>query len=433
MIRFRSGLAVVSVAVLALAGCTGGGEPSATPSPDSSASPGPSVSPSATPGAFVPDPAAAALGAPAQVALLKLGPTGLYLYDFDGNGVVQVDYTPGGAPGYMLTVDGDVSWDGVQVAFTSYASDVVSGDTNGVTDIFLKNLSSGAVIQVSDGPVTSWNEGSDRPRISADGAYVAFTSYATGLVPGVMDTPQVYLYSVLSGEILRVSIDPDSVAGYAYGSAVSAGGRYVAYASSAQGEFGDDNYLGGVYVLDTDTGIVEQISVASDGTPGDFLSANPSISLDGRWIAFDSEASNFVADDTNAFPNIYVRDRVTGETLLVSKNAAGGPGNNDSTNPRILGDGSGVVFQSYASDLVPGDTNGDYDIFYADLATGAIERINVGPGGVEANGFSRLEGLYGSRYAVFMTDATNLGGDGDDGPMYWYVYDLEMETLTKLR
>ncbi|MCJ7826839.1 MAG: hypothetical protein MUP36_01160, partial [Demequinaceae bacterium] len=264
MTRFRSGLAVVSIAALALAGCAGGGD--ASPSATTSPGPSSSSSPTSPPGGFDPDPAAATLGPAAPVALLKLGPTGLYLYDFGNNGVQQVDYTAGGAPGYQLTVDGDVSWDGTQVVFTSYASDVVAGDTNGVTDIFLKNVSSGAVIQVSDGPVTEWDVGSDRPRISADGTYVVFTCHALGLVPGVMDTPQVYMYSVLSGEIIRVSIDPESLAGYAYGPAVSAGGRYVAYASSAQGEFGDDNFLGGVYVLDTDTGVVEQASVSPDGT-----------------------------------------------------------------------------------------------------------------------------------------------------------------------
>lgn len=437
MTRSRTASALtVAVASLVLAGCGGGGALS-SPSASVTSAPTASPSPNPTPGAFQPDPAAATLGDPAPVALLKLGPTGLYLYTFNPDlsifSLQQVDAPSAGAPGFMLTVDGDVAWDGVQVAFMSFASDLVPGDTNGVTDVFLKQVQSQAIVQVSDGLVTDWREGSDSPRISADGGSVVFQSSAIGLVPGVTSTPQVYLYTVLSGELLRVSIDPDSMAGYAYDPAVSAGGRYVAYAASTQGEFGDDNFLGGVYVLDTDTGTVEQVSVASDGTPADGLSNSPSLSLDGRYVAFQSRASNLDPGFTNAFSNVYIHDRVTGETTLITKTAAGQPGDNESLDPEIVGNGDGVVFWSYATDLVPGDTNGESDVFYADLTTGTIERLNVGPGGVEANDFSILEGVYGGRYVVFWTLATNLGGEGDDGPQYWYVYDLETGAMTKLR
>jgi hypothetical protein len=438
MTRFRSMSALIAAAAIVLAGCGEGTDSTPSPSASSAATPSASASSSAAPGGFELDPAAAALGTPAPVALLNNhnGPTGVFLYTF-GPGltiadVEQVDYTPGGAPGNMLGVEGDVAWDGVQVAFRSFASDVVAGDTNGVTDIFLKNVSSGAAVQVSDGLVTDWDWGSDSPAISADGSSVVFRSSAVGLVPGVASTPQVYLYTVLSGELLLASIDPDSQANFAYDPAVSAGGRYVAYASAENGEFGGDNVVGGVYVLDTDMGEVELVSVASDGTPADYLSAGPSLSLDGRYVAFHSKASNLDPGFTNAFLNVYVHDRETGATTLVTKNAAGQPANNDSQDPEMVGNGTGVVFWSYASDLVPGDTNGDYDVFYADLATGAIERINTS-GGVEANGFSKLDGVYGGRYVVFWTYATNLGGDGDDGPEYWYVYDLETDTLTKLK
>jgi Tol biopolymer transport system component len=427
MSRYRWGAAVL--AAVLLAGCTDeGGAATPTPSP---ASPG--VTPSTSPGGFEPDPAAATLGEAAPVVLLKLGPTGLYLHNLEDSSEVRIDDTTVGAPGYQLTVDGDVTWDGSQVAFDSAAEDIIFSDTNGYIDVFLQQVATGSVYRVSEVAGVEWNEGSFGPRISADGSTIVFMSFATNLDPGVTTVPHVYRYDIAAGELKLVSVGPDGGQPWASDPSVSAGGRYIAFAASTQGEYGDDNFYGDVFVLDTTTGFVEQVSVATDGTPGDFISGHPSISLDGRLIAFESKASNFVVGDTNAFSNIYVRDRVTGETTLISKNASGGPGNNDSVGPAILGDGSGVVFWSYASDLLPGDTNGDYDVFYADLATGAIERINVGPGGVEANGFSMLEGVYGSRYVVFMTDATNLGGEGDDGPHYWYGYDLETGDLTKFR
>jgi Tol biopolymer transport system component len=380
----------------------------------------------------VPDPAAATLGEPAPVVLIKLGPTGLYLHNLGDSSEVQVDYTAGTAPGSKSSVDCDMSWDGTQVVFDSAAADIVPDDTNGVVDVFVW-LENNSVFLVSEVVGGAANEGSFEPRISADGSVVVFTSQATNLVPGVTRVPQVYRYPIVSGELSLVSASSVGETPYTFNPTISAGGRYVAYASSTQGEYGDDNFLGDVFVLDTTTGAVEQVSVATDGTSGDAISSGPSISLDGRLIAFQSKASTFVAGDTNAFANIYVRDRVTGETRLVSKNTSGGPANNDSVGPAMVQDGSGVVFWSYASDLVVGDTNNSHDVFYADLETGDISRLSVGPEGVEANGDSLLDAVYGARYVVFHTWATNLGGEGDDGSMHFYAYDLETGALTKLR
>jgi len=99
--------------------------------------------------------------------------------------------------------------------------------------------------------------------------------------------------------------------------------------------------------------------------------------------------------------------------------------------PLIAQDGAGVVFGSQASDLVAGDTNSAYDVFYADLTTGAVTRLSVGPGGVQANADSYPDAVYGGRYLVFFTYATNLGGDGDDGPMRQYILDLQTGALTR--
>jgi len=428
--RFRSGLAGVSIAALALAGCSGGGGPS--PSPTSS--PSPSSSPSPTAGLtdiFALDPAVLTIGEAAPVVLIKTGPTWLYLYNVATGQAQRIDVSQAGAPGYNLTIDGDVTWGGTEVAFDSAATDIIPGDSNGFVDVFLMQVDSGAVSRVSQSGAGAGNEGSFEPRISADGTSIVFTSFATNLVPGVATVPQAYRYSVLSGELSLVN--PSGAAGSSYSSspAISAGGRFIAYESSSQGEYGDDNFHGDVFVLDTKTGVTEQVSVATDGTSGDLLSSNPTISLNGRFVAFQSEASNLVEGDVNTVYDVFVRDRATGETRLISRAISGLPANGDSQTALMVQDGSGVVFGSQASDLVAGDGNNAYDVFYADLATGTLQRLSVGPGGEEADGDSYPDAVYGGRYLVFFTYATNLGGDGDDGPMRQYVYDLETGALTR--
>ncbi len=423
LLRTSAALAATLVVGTGVVGCSSG-----TPS----ASPTPSTSPTVPTVLFEPDAAAATLGDPASVVLLKLGPTGLYLVNPADPILVQMDYTAGGAPRATDMIDGDVSWDGTQVVFDSFASDVVSGDTNGVLDIFIKDVASGTVVRLSDGPVSNWDVGSWQPRISADGTTVVFTSYVLGLVSGVEIAPQVYLYSVPAGELSVVGVAPGSDPPLASDPSISAGGRYVAYSSILQGDYGDAGYLDAVFVFDTSTGKEELVSVAADGTPGNLASSDPSISLDGRYVAFQSKATNLTGEDTGMTYDVFVRDRATGETLLISANEAGSPANGDSINPKMVGDGSGVVFSSEASDLVSGDTNGFSDIFYSDLTTGSVRRLNVGPGGIEADGDSFVDAIYGARYVVITTYATNLGGAASDSPMSFYVFDLETLTLAKL-
>jgi len=431
----RASVAIAATLILgtSLTGCDAGdgGGPSTTPTPTSSVVPSATPSPTAPTGGFQPDAAAATLGDPAPVVLIKTGPSWLYLYNVATGTAQRIDESQLGVHGYMLTIDGDVSWDGMQVVFDSAATDIVNGDTNGFVDVFLKQVQSGAAFRVSEFDAVAGNEASTGPRISADGTTIVFTSYATNLVPGVTKVPQAYVYDVATGALELVPAGQVGQAAYGYHPAVSAGGRYVVFASSTQGEYGDDNYYGDLYVVDRTTGDVEQVSVASDGTPGDFLSSDPTISLDGRYVAFQSEASNLVGDDTNTVYDVFVRDRASGTTTLVSRTPGGAPANGDSQHALMVQDGSGVVFGSQASDLVPGDTNGAYDIFYADLATGAVTRLNVGPGGVQANADSYPDAVYGGRYLVFFTYATNLGGDGDDGPMRQYVYDFQTGTLDR--
>src|SRR5688572_4209052 len=168
--------------------------------------------------------------------------------------------------------------------------------------------------------------------------------------------------------------------GTSHASAISADGRYVAFASWASNLVaGDTNGSGDVFVRDRQTGTTERVSVASGGSEGDADSWEPAISADGRYVAFSSSASNLVPDDTNGTFDVFIRDRQTGTTERVSVASDGSEGNAGSWEPVIGADGPDVAFSSLADNLVPGDTNGVMDVFVRDRQAGTTERISVGP------------------------------------------------------
>ncbi|MGH2537869.1 MAG: TolB family protein, partial [Candidatus Promineifilaceae bacterium] len=174
-----------------------------------------------------------------------------------------------------------------------------------------------------------------------------------------------------------------------YYPSISADGRYVAFYSDAWNLVGGDtNGTWDVFVHDRDTGQTSRVSVASDGAQGDNHSGAPSISADGRYVAFNSVASNLVGGDTNGAYDIFVHDRDTGQTSRVSIASDGAQGNESSGVPAISADGRYVAFYSEASNLVGGDTNGYLDVFVHDRDTGQTSRASVASDGAQANGAS---------------------------------------------
>ena len=154
---------------------------------------------------------------------------------------------------------------------------------------------------------------------------------------------------------------------------------------------------------------VERINVSSTGVSANRLSINPSISADGRFVAFMSSATNLANIDATPDMDIYVRDRVTGLTEIVSKSSQGLKGNNHSRDPAISADGRIVAFWSDATNLVSGDTNSQRDIFVHDRITAITERISVSNAGVQTNGESYNPSLNADgQVVVFWSDASNL-------------------------
>jgi len=176
-----------------------------------------------------------------------------------------------------------------------------------------------------------------------------------------------------------------------------------------------------------------RVSVDSAGRQGGSHSFVPALSQDGRYVAFSSVAGNLVEGDGNAHADIFVHDRETGATERVSVGPAGLEGNGDSLGPSISGDGRLVAFRSLASNLVPGDTNGLSDIFVHDRQTGATVRINLGPGGIQANGSSSYASIASDgRYVAFESIANDLAPGDTDSFYDVFRYDLQTGTLAQV-
>jgi Tol biopolymer transport system component len=283
-----------------------------------------------------------------------------------------------------------ISGDGRYVAFSSGASNLVPNDTNERTDVFVHDRQTGATERVSlDGAGNEGNDHSGYPVMSWDGRYVAFMSFASNLVPGDTNgASDVFLHDRQTGVTERVSLDSggNEGNGRSWEPAISADGRYVAFQSEASNLVpGDTNGCKDVFVRDRQAGVTERVSLDSAGGQANGDSLEPAMSADGRYVAFDSAASNLIPDDTNGAWDAFVHDRQTEETARVSVDSLGGQANGSSAWVAISADGRCVAFSSGASNLVPGDTNGWDDVFLHDRETGTTERLSVDSAGGDAN------------------------------------------------
>ena len=331
-----------------------------------------------------------------------------------------------------------VSADGSAVAFQSAASNLVSNDTNQQGDVFVHDISTGATSRVSiatDG--TLGNAGSDWPVLSANGRYVAFSSFASNLVPGDNNFAQdIFLRDRVSGTTSRVSVASDGSEGNAQSAlpSISSSGRLIVFYSAATNLVPNDtNGQQDVFLRDRQTGLTTRVSIASDGSEGNGSSDHPVISANGRYVAFASVATNLAPGDTNGFSDVFVRDLKTGETTLVSVATDGALGNNDSSKayaPAISADGRYVAFNSLATNLVPNDNNGVYNVFPHDRKTGPTRRVSVSSGGIEGNGISLLGAISGSGQEVaFHSFATNLVSNDTNGFADVFVHYTNGQTL----
>lgn len=349
----------------------------------------------------------------------------IYVRDLRTGKVTLVSATPSGRAGAGESYDTGISADGRFVSFTSAAPDLVADDTNGVADIFVRDLRAGVTVRASVTVTGGQAEGepwdqSYNSEISADGSRVAFTSSAPNLVPGDENgTTDVFVRDLRAGTTVRATASADPAGGGGSTPTISANGRFVAFESFASDLVpGDTNDDPDFFVRDLRTAKTTRVSVSSaeeQAENGICCLGDVAISATGRYVAFTTQASNLVPGDTNG-ADVFVRDRLAGTTTRASLSNTGGQLADDSENPTISADGRYVGFATRATDAVPGDTNGVQDVFVRDRLRGRTIRVSVSTTGAQADDESAYPNLSGTaRSVVFSSQATNLvPGDTND-------------------
>ncbi len=299
---------------------------------------------------------------------------------------------------------------------------------------------SGNITRVSvDSSGIQANDGSRRTTVSGDGRYVAFASAASNLVSGDTNgTGDIFVHDRQTGTTTRISVDSSGVEANGDSDApfISSDGRYVAFYSYASNLVaGDNNGMIDIFVHDRQTGATTRVSVDSSGVEANGNSGDVyfalAISGDGRIVVFQSEASNLVAGDTNGVEDIFVHDRQTGMTSRVSVDSSGAQANARSIAPAISGNGRFVTFSSGATNLVTGDVNGKTDVFVHDLQTGQTTLASVSSTGVQADGGGKSPAISGDgRYVVFLSKSNNLAPGTEDYQELVYVHDRQTGQTT---
>jgi len=350
----------------------------------------------------------------------------IYLYDTAKDVTVQVSRTADGGDTTLGGTRAAISRSGRHVVYDSPDPEIVPPDTNVASDVFLVDVKKGLTERMS---VTSEGLGvagqSTLADVNRNGKLVVFQSSASQLVPGDTNNKKdIFLRDRKKGTTTRLSLASD-------GSqadedcecpAISDSGRFVAFTTKAALVPEDTNGYEDVYVIDVKKQVIVRGSVATDGSQGDWTEGSLaprsgpdiSISSNGRFLAFHTDALNLAEGTVK--PSIVLRDLKKQTTTLVSRHSDGTAGNSSSFHPAISPEGRFVSYQSYATNLVDGDTEGHVDIFVTDVKKGLTERVSVGPEGVAGNLNSAMSSLSArGKWVAFSSEASNLIEDDTNG------------------
>jgi hypothetical protein len=328
-----------------------------------------------------------------------------------------------------------ISRDGRLVSFVSYATNF--GDEDFDMDVFVKNTRSGAVIEASNTSTGGRSNGdSFNPTLTSDGRYVVFESYASNLVTeDTGPTGDIFIRDLVTGILNRVSTNSagEEANGRSYSPSISENGRFVAFRSDATNLVeGDTNNFGDVFVKDLVSGTLIRISVAENGAQGNNHSFEPIISGDGNYVVFRSYASNLVTGPDNNFEDVYRKSLSTGEIVRVNTSSSGQQGNNAVWHPTISYDGRYVSFPSTATNLVEGDTNNSWDVFVKDMITGTTVRASTGSNSEQGDGISNYANISGDgRYVSFVSFAPNLVTGDTNAKSDIFVKDLVSGVISR--
>lgn len=337
-----------------------------------------------------------------------------------------------------------IAADGRFVAFTSTATNLSVDDRDSHPDVYMRDRRIGVTVLVSraSGAVgAKGDRASNQPAISADGRFVAFASAASNLSPDDHDSDwDVYVRDLRADKTMLVSRASGANGADANASAqspsISGDGRRIAFASSATNlATGTKAQRPRVYVRDLSHRDTELVSRASgpSGADANGASGDPAISSDGYVVAFATPATNLNAADRDGDVwDVYARDLDTGVTTLVSR-ASGAKGDGSSQRPRPSADGNVVVFDSQAANLDPDDGDHHNDVFVRELRTGATALVSraTGTAGAKGDAFSANAAISADGHRIaFCSDATNLTSDGGPRATDVFVRDLAAATTT---
>jgi Tol biopolymer transport system component len=354
----------------------------------------------------------------------------------------MVSVTATGDPGNGDSDAAAISANGRFVAFVSAASDLVEDDTLGNEDVFVRDMKTGEMTRVSvRSNGAEANSSSDNPSVSADGGYVAFESPSSNLVKG--DTngkTDVFVHDVVAEKTRRVSVDSaetQAMGGPSFNPSISAGGDLIAFESGADDLVPDDgNGVVDIFVRDLSAGTTTRVSVRSNGNEVNGGSSNPWISPDGTWVVFQS-FGRFGGTDVGGDPDVFLHNVTTGKTTRVSVLPGAVEPNGDSYGPSVSEGAEIVAFISDASDLVPPDGNGDRDVFVWVRSTGDFERISVDTAGGDSSqgapsSFGPPTISLDGRYVAFDSGSDDLIDDDGNFSRDAFVRDRELDTTIRV-
>ena len=274
-----------------------------------------------------------------------------------------------------------IDGDGSHTVFASEAPQLVPGDRNGERDVFIRDNSSGQVQRLNH-----FANGEENPNgafavtISASGRYVAFASPDNLIANGGVTPPQLYVMDRQTGNMLLASRRTDGLPANAPSSdgRVARGGRFVVFSSGATDLVpGDGNGKFDIFRFDAQTETVDRVSTDLNGVESNGGSYQAGIANGGVYVAFESDATNLVPNDTNGQRDVFVKNMDTGAIERVSVSSVGVEGNGGSDFLDISSDGELVLFQSAAGNLVAGDSNNAYDLFLHHMSSGITERVSL--------------------------------------------------------
>lgn len=342
---------------------------------------------------------------------------------------------PGGA--VNRSSQGSASRTGRFVVFDSDAG-LVPADTDGLTDVYVRDLVTRRTTLVSHSVGLGPNTGGNAAVISADGSTVVFSSALGDLVPGDTNgSVDVFAWDASSGRITRVSVT--SAGGEQHGSGsfvadtldVSADGRFVTFASLADDLVaGDTNGQPDVFLRDRAEGTTRRVSLdAEGGELRDGALEKSSVSDDGRYVGFGT-GSRAVREDTDDFNDAYVRDTVTGAVTWLSRSETGAPSTGGGSSPELAGDGSVAVF-AWNDPLKRRDRNQATDVYLRDLGTGRLQLVSVrSDGTLGREGGTQPSVSRNGRYVALTGKDLDLPPVGTTGRFRVYVRDRALGTTT---